>query len=375
MIGKGHIRIEFERAMKQSQELVKVGQIETLLGQLELEQLNEGISADLIDKINKLIREVTDSVVIQDILIRLYKSTFDQRLTDIQMSKGIPIKDAEDFKRKFYAIQGSYDEKNEFLDILEQGVFDFKSIDNNKVLQISSLLSIVNPFILSMTQEISEWSPKLGAKSATGAGEAFLIYFVTGGRKASSGDFALGGTKYEIKGTKMSNGTGGGRVKGMGNYEPSVKNALDFFMEELKSIHGTKIKLPKDPNFYNFKTSSPDNLNSVMPDTKEKTKELLSKLLTKIYDYTEFGWLDAAITKKGKLVDDFYKHLAHYQASSYIAHEGFKKYIFVNTANQTILVTSIKDLKKHIDSGTINVSGSCSFKDATSSTYQFGLAI
>ena len=105
MIGKGHIRIEFERAMKQANDIARIDQIEIILGQLESETLNEGVSADLIAKINKLIEQVTDSVVIQDILIRLYKSTFDQRLTDIQMSKGIPIKDAEDFKRKFYAIQ------------------------------------------------------------------------------------------------------------------------------------------------------------------------------------------------------------------------------------------------------------------------------
>ena len=374
MIGKGHIRIEFERAMKQANDIARIDQIEIILGQLESETLNEGVSSDLIAKINKLIEQVTDSVVIQDILIRLYKSTFDQRLSDIQLTKDIPPKDAEDFKRKFYSVQGSYEEKKQFLDILEEGVFDFKSIDNNKVLKISTLLSKVNPFILSMTQEISEWSPKLGASSATGSGEAFLIYFVKGGKKASSGDFALGGSKYEIKGTKMSNGSSGGRVKGMGKYEPSVKNAFDFFMNELQKIHGKKLKLPKDPNFYNFKTGTPDQLNSVMPKTKSKTKALLSKVFMNIYDLNDFKWLDSVITDDGKLVDGFYKELAYYQANSYISHEGFKKYIFINTANQTLLVTSIKQMKKHIENGTIKVGGSCSFKDATSSTYQFGLA-
>ena len=374
MIGKSHIVIEFERAINRSLELAKKTEMEKLLERLESGQLNEGVAADLIVKITQLLKEVTDNSIIQDILIRLYKSTFDQRLNDISESKSIPPKDAEDFKRKFYAIQGSYDEKNEFLDILEKGVFDFKTIDNNKVNTISSLFPSVNPFILSIAKEISEWSPRLGAPSATGAGEAFLIYFVQGGKKASSGDFALGGTKYEIKGTKNSNGSGGGRVKGMGKYEPSLKNSFDFFMEELKAIHGRKLKLPKDPNFYNFKTSTPDNLNTVMPNTRQKTKALLTKVLFKIYDHKDFKWLDAVIKDDGKLVDDFYKYLAYYQADSYIKHEGFKKYIFINTANQTILVSSIKNLKKHIDSGTIKVGGSCSWKDATSTTYQFGLA-
>lgn len=373
MIGKGHIMVSFERALNRSLDLAKKAEIEKLLEQLESGQLNEGVSADLIAKITGLLKEVKDSAIIQDILIRLYKSTFDQRIDAINLEKEIPPKDGEDFKRKFYAIRGSYDEKNEFLDILEKGVFDFKSIDNNSVVSIGSIVPMTNQFIMSMTQEMTEWTPKMGAKSAVGAGEAFFIYFVAGGKKASSGDFSLGSNKYEVKATKMSNGSGGGRVKGMGKYSPNLVQHLDFFMEELKAIHGRKLKLPKNPNSYNFRTKFKE-LNSILPDTKEKTKELLAKLFTKIYGSTDLGWLDNAITKRGKVVDNFHKHFGYYQASSYIEAENFKKYIFINTANQTILVTSIKQLKKHIDNEVIAVKGSCSFNDAVSSTYQFGLA-
>ena len=349
--------------------------------QNESMQLNEADAKGLMDDIKKILPNVTNIKILHDILNRLYKENFETEIDIILEEKEIPSGGIDSFKRIFYSVSDSYENKMEFINLLKNGAFTVGDIDTGKIIKLGNLFKVTNTFIEEMVQILMEWIPRMGAKSAVGMGEAFLVLFINGAKKPTKGDFFYGGTAYEVKSTKKANGSGGGNLAGMSGYKPDLTKHLELFkslllkanMEEVQS-GARSLNLPSDPNTYNFKTTFKD-WNDMLPNTKEATVKIIEELMTTIYYKSkDVKWVDKVVGKDGKVNSDFHKYAGIHMARSYRNAEKFSKYIWFNTNSDTILVTDISQTKANILNGNIAVTGTASFKDSGSNTYRFGLA-
>ena len=337
--------------------------------------INEGSIDSIKKSVIKLLQGIFDMDILNDILVRLYKKDFDITINGILEEKDM-MNVAIEFKEMFFGLSGTLEDKKEFLEGLKNGLISESVLVGTKTsTKITSILNVFNPFIKKITPRIMRWIPKQMDASAVGAGEVLLILYVKGGSKAKVGDVNINGSHLEVKGVKNKSGSAGARLKNRSAYNTFQAYYKEFYNDI--SLANTTMMLPNDANAYNFSSSKIKNLNTYLPDTQVATITLISKYFAKVYDLkpSKFSWLKKVVDKNGNLSNDFLKEYAYQQYLMYKSLENFKTIVWFNEANQTIMYSKDdKSVRKDIYSGIIVVSGSVSWKDANSVTFQFGIA-
>lgn len=340
--------------------------------------INEGSVSDIKNIIVDLLRDIKDTKVLQDIMVRLYKSDFDEHIEKIMIQKNIE-QITDSFKEVFFGTSGSLEDKREFLDAIDEDTPAFiidKKIFIAKTNSIESQLQISNPFIKKFTPKIANWEPKELDKAGIGKGEVFLILFMNGGRKASVGDVQIGSMKIEVKaGSKR--GVGGARL--MNQHYGNTKQYFNTFYEDIKKSSRNVILMPSDPLKYNLGKNNIPKMNEFMPNTQRDTTSVFKNMFDSLYpkNTVSTNWLKKSIDKNGDMNSDFYLNFAIYQYKIYQQVEAFDGVWWLtmngNKPECRYTGSSNKEIEDIINKSLVKVNAGINWKD-TRPVNQFVLA-
>jgi hypothetical protein len=170
----------------------------------------------------------------------------------------------------------------------------------------------------------------------TGRCETFIILFVEGARKGSSGDIEVNGTEYEIKGS-------GARLKGQKGFgsQPAALRTFTNGIQQLITKSGLQLNL-NNPDF-DVKVKTSGFINQIASElvatgnvTKQDIAQLYANGFAELYTNADhqtdlLSWIEPNLDENGNIGGKFKEDYFLFAAKYYADQEHFDYILFMGT--------------------------------------------
>ena len=176
-------------------------------------------------------------------------------------------------------------------------------------------------------------------KPSTGKGEVFMMVFIDGAKKGSTGDVNINGVEYEVKGTNA-------RIKGQRGFGAQTAAARSFTkdIKELATRAGVQIDTNKLN--YNIQVNYSGGINDIageLTSTGEVTKEDIARVyangLKEVYENADIeqdlmSWIKKNLDESGTIINDgnFKSDYFTFAIQYYAKQENFDYIVSIGTA-------------------------------------------
>jgi hypothetical protein len=226
-----------------------------------------------------------------------------------------------------------YDDPEKFFTALENkmSMKEFLSAPDNNIID---LVSSKYDLDKDLVGDLLMFAPT--TQPVTGRCETFIILFVEGARKGSSGDIEVNGTEYEIKGS-------GARLKGQKGFgsQPAALRTFTNGIQQLITKSGLQLNL-NNPDF-DVKVKTSGFINQIASElvatgnvTKQDIAQLYANGFAELYTNADhqtdlLSWIEPNLDENGNIGGKFKEDYFLFAAKYYADQEHFDYILFIGT--------------------------------------------